>query len=376
VTPAFVPATRLGGPIQSVHGLCQALATHAGVQVTVLALEAPADRERRRRLFADGIVPGPPVVFVGTDTLAGGLAGLAKSLRLLLGEADLLHLTGVFSPPTPVALWAARRAGRPLVWSPRGALQEWGMRRRRRLKEVWVSGIERIARPASTTLHFTSALEAQESRRHLHRLPAFVEPNGVDVAPWPSNRRWRPEGVLRLLFLGRLHQVKNVDGLLAALPHIRGEVVLTICGPAAEEERGRLEDRARDVATPGKRVVFGEPVERAARDALFGETDILVLPSLSESFGLVVAEALAHGVPAVASRSTPWEGLGAHGCGVWCEGTPEGLAQAVNMLAETDLAEAGRRGRLWVEEELSWPRVAVRMRDRYLEAIQVLGGVR
>jgi glycosyltransferase involved in cell wall biosynthesis len=105
---------------------------------------------------------------------------------------------------------------------------------------------------------------------------------------------------------------------------------------------------------------------------LLATSSCLVLPSLTENFGNVVAEALAHRVPVIASTGTPWSGLRDRDCGWWIEPTIEGLTAALDEALASDPAvrvAKGERGRRWMIEEFSWPSVARRMADFYLDVV-------
>src|SRR5205085_8939458 len=108
------------------------------------------------------------------------------------------------------------------------------------------------------------------------------------------------------------------------------------------------------------RVVMIGSVEGEAKKELFSNADVVVVPSHSENFGLVVAEALAHGVPVIASRGTPWQRMGEIGCGLWVDNQPESLAQALVDIRKMPLREMGERGRDWMRREFTWPRVGGR----------------
>jgi glycosyltransferase involved in cell wall biosynthesis len=95
---------------------------------------------------------------------------------------------------------------------------------------------------------------------------------------------------------------------------------------------------------------------------------LFVLPSHSENFGIVVAEALASGVPVITTRATPWEELVTHRCGWWTENGPEPLAAALrDALSRTDeeRREMGRRGRQLVDQKYSWPGIAAQVHAVY-----------
>ncbi|MFO0991224.1 MAG: glycosyltransferase [Hyphomicrobiales bacterium] len=158
---------------------------------------------------------------------------------------------------------------------------------------------------------------------------------------------------MRLMSLGRLDPKKGLENLIAAVALLGGEVTLDIYGrgePAYEESLIKLA-RGYDVAD---RVRFWGHVDGAAKSKAFAQADLFVLPSHSENFAMVVAEAMAHGVPAIVSHGAPWPRIDEKGVGLWVSNTPESLADAVIRLREGNLQAMGERAREWMKNEFSW----------------------
>ena len=89
---------------------------------------------------------------------------------------------------------------------------------------------------------------------------------------------------------------------------------------------------------------------------------------------MVVAEALAHGVPVVASEGTPWRALAERGCGFWVRNDPDALAATLLAARSAELAAMGRSGRAWMEDEFRWESVAARMIAAYRRVARIPEG--
>jgi len=225
--------------------------------------------------------------------------------------------------------FAGRRA--KLVMTPEGSFDPVRLSFRSWKKRL-VSPLERRCLRRAALVHATVPAEEAWVRAFEPRVKKVaVIPPGVDepaasVAPVGS------VGPLRLLYLGRIHPLKGLDLLEEAVKDIPVEV--------------RVES-----------AVFGAEKERA-----FAWCDILVLPTRSENFGLVIAEALVRGRPVITTRAAPWEGLVAHQCGWWADVSAPALRSAIREAAQLKptgaLAEIGARGQAWMRADYAWATLA------------------
>lgn len=296
--------------------------------------------------------------------------GLLSRLLPMIRWADVVHLTAVYSSPTVPTLSLCKALGKPVVWSPRGALQRWAGTTRRGAKKAWETCCDLLCDPSRVCLHVTSEAEMEESQGRVKRARAVIIPNGVDVPPGETLRRRQPkDDLLRLLYLGRLHPIKGVENLLRAVARSRRAVTLTICGDGDAQHRRALELLA-DKLSLGDRVRFDGMVTGDKKVASFLEADVCVVPSFKENFGMVVVEALARGVPVIVSRGAPWRRVQEEGCGVWVDNDPETLTRAIEQVSQMPLREMGRRGREWMEREFAWSSVAERMARVYQNLLE------
>jgi glycosyltransferase involved in cell wall biosynthesis len=372
IAPSFYPAHSYGGPIRSTLQLAQGL-VRAGCEVRVLTTNTAG---KRHTLTVDTrheqLLPGGVRVRYTPRALPESVAPqLLAALPEYLRWCDVVQLVGNYNFPTFPTLLAARLADKPLFWSPRGALQRWSGVRRPQLKAAFERTCQ-VFFPRTTVLHVTSEEEGRESSERLGGVAYVVIPNGVEI---PEHVRHEPStGLLRLGFLGRLDPKKGIPNLLAAcalLPDLgvtRFELTIAGGGDPPYEQALHAQARALRLSREHEVRFTGELPDQGKVD-FFANTDLLVMPSFTENFGIVAAEALAHGVPVIASRGTPWAELETHACGRWVDNTPQAIAQAIVELSQRDLRQLGERGRKLVREKYSWDQLCLRMRVSYEAAI-------
>lgn len=352
-----------GGPSRSVLGLSEGLA-RAGHEVELLTTASDAD-------------PGPPSGRLTIRTFPRQWPGtLARSpaLRRHLDahRHDIVHHHGLWLRTLHYAHAAAARTGAPLVISPRGMMSPWAWRHRRwkKLPASWL--VHRGAFPAARGWHATSAEEADDIRRLGFKQPVCIAPNGV-VPPSPADEAAAAERWLGLLpslagrrvalFYSRFHAKKRLLELIDLwLAAPRDDWTLLIVGIPEQYTVGQLDSYLVRNGGIGRILVHdgaGEPPPYAV-------ASLFLLPSHSENFGLVIAEALVRGVPALVTDATPWSGLdsaGAGRCVSW-----ENYASTLRaLLAEPpeSLRASGERARAWALPTFAWDRSAALLASFY-----------
>lgn len=355
----------------SVYALNNALARLSDVSLKVLTTDSAGPRvsDRLNSEELDGLYPNQQVVI--TRRIAGASVSLELLMRLpgLVRWADVVHLTASYSFPTIPTLLACRMLRKPVVWSPRGAIldaHEWNGSRKRLIKRLWERFCNVLVRPGMVVTHTTSEREQEVTQARLPKTYAMVIPNGVDVQDDLASREWLPNGKLRLMYLGRLSPKKGIENLLAAMSKLEDvNISLTIYGSGDAAYTVVLKTQADKLGLLGKTVLFAGQVDDQAKSEAFSSADACVVPSYTENFCMVVAEALAHGVPVIASKGTPWQAIEDKQCGLWVENSPESLAGAISRIRLFNLEEMGCRGRTWMQNEFGWDAIARAMHDVY-----------
>jgi glycosyltransferase involved in cell wall biosynthesis len=368
VAPSFYPAFVYGGPTRSVYQLCLSLAS-AGCDVKVLTTNANGP-EAVLNVATDREIEIAERLHVRYCHRIMDVSVSPMLLRYLIPyvqRADVVHLMAVYSFPTIPVLLAARICGKPVVWSPRGMLQRWSGSSRPLLKSLWEQ-VCCLVSPSQLILHVTSDAEAAESLQRLPGVQTAIVPNGVDIPE--SISHVHGDSQLRIAYIGRLDPKKGIENLLAACGIVDRnsglDYSLKIAGAGAAPYIDSLKKQI-EASNLTERIVMLGNVEGQAKRDLFANADVVVIPSHTENFGLVVAEALAHGVPVIASRGTPWRRMEEVGCGLWVDNTAEALASALMAVQAMPLREMGERGRVWMQREFTWARVGEQMLNLYYQ---------
>lgn len=357
-----------GGPTRTVVQLSAALAVCSGAEVRLIS---QARSGAHILLLQKSAVESHIDDTTCPSSLRLGLPGRRALQRVLAQQRpQILHSNGIWHPLNHWCARAARRHGIPLVIHPRGMLEPWALGWRATKKRLALALYQRRDLESAALLVATAEKEAENLRRIGLRQPIAVIPNGVDLVggKWPSPTEANaPRAVRHALFLGRVHPVKGLENLLGAWAKVQPEGwILQLAGPNEGGYLGNVMALAERLGITDRVQYLGE-FDDQAKWGVYRDADLFVLPSFTENFGVVVAEALSQGLPVITTTGTPWEDLRTYGCGWWVEPSEAGLREALTealALPAGGLVEMGERGREYVQR-YDWSVIAGQMLDAY-----------
>ena len=293
-------------------------------------------------------------------------------------QVDVVHQPIPVSPREPSLMHGL---GAPVVIGPMNGNMSYPSFVKKNPRQRLLTGLYGLARYTTVVLHrlmpgkLRAAVLLVANERTKRALPAgargevsILVENGVDLAVWsPPDRPPPVEAPARFIFLGRLVDWKAVDLLLEAFARVQAPFLprLEIIGDGPM--RSALEAQVRDLCLDD-RVQFAGWQSQPECARRLRDGDALVLPSIYECGGAVVLEAMACGLPVIA---TEWGGPVDYldsSCGILVRPSSRnalisGFADAMSRLASSPTLRAslGRVGRERVVREFNWEHKIDRM---------------
>ena len=413
-----------GGPARSVQGLVAALCKR-GIDAWILPLDNASPWIRGVRKFNQTI---------SNQTIK---------------QFDLVHIHGIWDWRLHKVAVMCRKAGVRYVIAPRGMLEPWSLKQKALKKRIarWLYQDRDLH--CAAALHATAESEAEQFRALGFRNPIIVSPNGVNVpeerfqgfkvSKFRGCEGGRGENERRALFVSRMHPKKGVLELVESwhrvfhshpsspIPHPwLCELVYTVNGAEEKAYEQKVKDRilalgmtysdgddstVRLHPSPSPQTpdfILTGPLDDTEKWNAYARADLFVLPTYSENFGIVVAEALWAGVPVITTKGTPWAELEERKCGWWVDlpgagkevkvkgegeqwnALDDALREAMSLpaisdqnletgdkyhcspspLAFTSLHEMGARGHQLVSERYTWPAFCGKMVRGYEDCLR------
>jgi glycosyltransferase involved in cell wall biosynthesis len=259
-------------------------------------------------------------------------------------------------------------------------LEPWSLGEKKWKKRLAMWLYQRRDLERAVALHATAESEAEQFRRLGFKQPIVVLPNGVDFPAKIPPRIRRADGGKTILFLSRIHPKKGLIDLVEAWRKIREGCCgwhVEYAGPDSGGHLGEVQERIQKMGLAGDFTYLGD-LDDHEKWSAYRSADLFVLPTHSENFGIVVAEALAAGVPVITTKGAPWaelegiprqDGAVPGRAGWWIDIGAEPLAEALREamgLTDGERCAMGENGRRLVEAKYTWPAVAERMKAAYI----------
>ncbi|KIC92274.1 glycosyltransferase [Flavihumibacter sp. ZG627] len=318
-TDWYDPAFKAGGPIRS----CVNLVAHLHNIYDIYVFTGDRDLDEPQPL--PGIIKdqwiehatGAKVWYASSEKQ--GLADIRGMLEFV--RPQYLYLNSAFSKIFTIDIFrVARKIGLSgkLILSPRGMLKPSALAIKPLKKKVFLLIARLLGVSRSLHFHATNQIEAEEITSIFGKSDVTIAPN----FPAPINSTPKPleknTGFVRLLLVGRIHPIKNIDFLIRQLPAIQGEVLLNIIGVAESSDYEEQCLQLISVLPPDKKVNMMGEMPHSLLEQHISSHHLFVLPTKGENYGHAIAESLGNGRPVLISDQTPWRNLAERKAGWDC----------------------------------------------------------
>jgi glycosyltransferase involved in cell wall biosynthesis len=373
-------SSKLGGPTQVVLNLVQALQTE-GISIEIATTNDDIegvidDVPLCQRVEYKGV---PVWFFPRSARMKEFLPSISFTSWLWqnIQNYDILDNHYLFSYLPTCAAMIAQWQRVPYTVRTMGQLAPWALAQSKLKKQIYSTIFERRNLANAVVVHSTSVGEVEDTIRFGVKPPKVVLPLGVhppakiaDAKHQIRHRYHISEQVPIVLFLSRLHYKKRPELLIEALGHLAAQQQqfhLILAGSGEPEYVQFLHEMVASLNMTEQTSFVGF-VSGYDKDLLLQGSDLFVLPTYSENFGIALAEAMVSGLPVVTTPGAQIApDIAQAKAGIIVEGEIEPLQTAIaHLLNSPQLRhELGENGRLYALQQYSWPAIAKKLASVY-----------
>ena len=362
----FYPGTKSGGPTTSSLTLAYRYQKIRGRKLEIATTDRDVGDSEPYEICSE--VKKVELEFASVFYLdTSKLSGLLELVSLY--RKNLIVLNSVFDPLFGVLLPLLTTCDNGIYLFTRGELQLNSLSIKPFKKRVFLKLLKNRMLERCI-LVFSSISEKEEAERSLRR-----KINRFEIVPNIPQRLDLKEGfnveasnALKILYLGRVEEDKNLLFLLETLIDVQRPLSLDIYGAIRDENYWGKCLEVIETLPKNIRIEYKGELERQGIARIGFRYSYLINPSKSENYGHSIAEALSVGMKVIVSYGTPWEEIGVRGLGHFLGFAKREWVECLNGLEIYDLEEE-RLNRIEQFENLSIIRNSVASNDKFLNKI-------
>lgn len=308
----FYPSRKRGGPTVSVTNLAKLLAQHHQVSVITIG------HDKGEKEFYSSVKPGKnrlfdcDVYYLQEDT--------CKAYYQTLNEIspDVIYVSSLFSWQYALAAmaWRMKNPQTRVIIAPRGELMPAAFARGGAKKKVYLWLCKSFLQLRECIFHSTAKEETKAIQAIFPKSRVFEASNISAFEKLQTPAAVKQPGELKMLTVGRIHPIKNIDLAIEALRPLRGEVTLDIYG--APEDVAYYQ-KCLELASglpENIRVKFCGNVGHEELKTIYPKYHCFISLTQTENFGHAIVEAIYSGNPVFISDRTPWHQIEEHKAGM------------------------------------------------------------
>lgn len=305
----YLPAKKFGGPVTSISNLVEHL--HNDYNFYIVSFDHDFGDTQRLNGISEGWnkVHSANVLYLRESQYS------IKIVKKILNEvnADLVYLSSLFYYQMNLpAVLAAKSLNVPILWAPRGELNEGALSIGKIKKKIYLSVMKFSGLLKSVIFQSTSKDEYNRVNEILKVKPEnnhFLGNMPCTLTSCESAIE-KESGFARFVYIGRIHRIKNIDFALKCLMDVKSNLIFDIYGPLQDTEYW---NECLDIISQLPKNVtvnYKGLISPGQSKTIFSKYDCFLFPTTSENYGQVVAEAISSNCFVIVSKgTTPWDDI-------------------------------------------------------------------
>lgn len=315
ITSTFYPATAHGGPAVSITNMAKALSKYYDVTVVTNRIADELRTETDTSLESDSSA----IDLFGCKVFYLGRCSFRRVFEIANDvNPDIVYTSSVFSArfTLPALYYGKSHKNVRTILSPRGELMPNAASRKALKKKLYLLGVRLFGLLRGVGLHVTSEDERVAVKNRYPHNEVFLIKNLVDIKESVTKHPIKQPGSLKVISVGRIHPIKNVDMMIEAIGNCKGNIEYQIYGPKEDMDYYEKCKRLADSLASEKKVKFFGMVDNSKLEEIYGQSQVYLSLTQTENFGISIVEAMSHSCPVVISRNTPWKFAENDECGM------------------------------------------------------------
>ena len=307
----FEPGYKAGGPIRSCVNFVHQMKSHYTIYIFTTDRDLN-DKTAYKNIETDKWInyeDGVKIFYCSP----GQLSWNHIYREIQAARPDFIYLNSMFSryfTTYPLIMSRLGIINSKIVLAPRGMLKSSALQFKSLKKKTYLTVFRQMGLHRLIHFHATDKTEESDVQKHFgNKVPLSVASNfPAAINDFPGSIL-KKEKELSVVFIGRLHPVKNLDFLLQMLKEVDGNISLTIIGNAEDPAYVQRCKNIINTYPSNCKVHFMGEIPNSKLPDIISQHHIFALPTQGENFGHAIFEALAGGKPVLISDQTPWRNL-------------------------------------------------------------------
>lgn len=333
----FLPGYLAGGPIQSIATLTKQLGNDVDFKIITTDRDFKSNEAYNNVKVNEWTAyEGRTVFYVSPENMNPDFI-----LKLIQGTpCDTIYLNSLFSKLFTVYPLKWKQQGKlknNMVLAPRGMLRDGALAVKPLKKKLYLLYAKLTGLFKNVHWQSTSSQETTEIKKRIGSHVQISEVSNLPAAPGEIKPIEKQVGTLKLCFIARIVDIKNLNFAIDALKEVKTQIIFDVFGPKEDEAYWKFCEQNALSLPANTKFTYKGVLTPEVIGSTISQYHALLLPTQTENFGHIIAETFQNARPVIISDQTPWRNLQKENAGFDLDlNTKKTFTEAIEQLSAMD----------------------------------------